>query len=230
MSGVTDCYQPAERHFKLTRSCLEVLAEFKNPTFIITKNALVTRDIDILQELATVNGIMVFISVTTLDQDLCSVLEPRTSRPQARLRTIETLVKAGIPVGVNVAPTIPGLTDHEMPSILKEASEAGATQAGYTVLRLPWSVAPLFEQWLTSHKPDRKEKVLSQIRSLRGGKLYDANFDSRMRGVGAFAENLKQMFHIYCAKYGLNKKSMDLSSDHFARPPKRGDQMTLIEV
>lgn len=225
MSGVTDCYQPIERKLQLTRKCLEVLLKFKNPVGIITKNQLVTRDIDLLKQFAEFGGVLVFLSITTLDSDLCAALEPRTSRPEARLRAIKELAKAGIPVGVNVAPVIPGLTDHEMPQILKAASEAGATSAGYTPLRLPLSVTPLFSEWLETHRPEKKEKVLSLIRDLRGGKLNDAEFGSRMRGEGPIAANLEQMFKIYSTKYKLNAKDFDLSTEQFARP---GDQMSFF--
>jgi DNA repair photolyase len=218
ISGVTDCYQPVERKLKLTRSCLEVLAEFRNPVGIITKNALVTRDLDILQELNKYKAVIVYLSVTTLDEKLCSVLEPRTSRPQARLKTLETLAKAGFPVGVNVAPVIPGLTDHEMPNILKAASEVGAASAGFVPLRLPLSVAPLFVEWLEVHRPEKKDKVLSHIRSIRGGELYKSEFGSRMRGQGPYAEQLQQMFSLYTKKFGLNQKDTSLSAEHFRRP------------
>jgi DNA repair photolyase len=218
MSGVTDCYQPAERHLQLTRQCLEVMAEFRNPVAIITKNSLVTRDIDILKVLASHNAALVFISVTTLSAELCGKLEPRTSRPEARLRAIEELAKAGVPVGVNVAPVIPGLTDHELPGILKAAADAGASQAGFTPLRLPLTVRPLFVNWLETHFPDRKEKVLSHIRDIRGGKLNDSQFGSRMRGQGPMADNIRQMFHVYCNKYGLNKRDFNLSTVAFRRP------------
>jgi DNA repair photolyase len=226
-SGVTDCYQPAERHFQLTRQCLEVLLKFKNPAFIITKNALVTRDIDFFKEFLKFKGISVLLSVTTLDADLCGKMEPRTSRPNARLKAIGELANIGVNVGVNVAPVIPGLTDHELPQILKAAAEHGASFAGYTPLRLPFAVAPLFSQWLEQHFPDRKEKVLSHIRSLRGGKLNDPNFGSRMRGEGAFAKNLNQMFKIYCRKYGLNEKKYSADVTQFQRPPRIGDQLSL---
>src|SRR6267142_3736453 len=147
LSGVTDCYQPVERKLKLTRRCLEVLAEFRNPVFIVTKNQLVTRDVDLLSELARHHAVGVLLSITTLDAGLRKVMEPRTSPPAARLAAIRELASAGIPVGVNVAPIIPGLTDHEIPAILKAAAEAGATSAGYTVVRLPHAVAPLFVKW-----------------------------------------------------------------------------------
>lgn len=225
LSGNTDCYQPIERKMKLTRGLLEVLAEFRNPVGMITKNNLVTRDIDILKELAKYNAVAVTVSVTSLDSDLISVLEPRTSRPNARLKAIEELSKNGIPVGVNVAPVILGLTDHEMPRILKAASEAGARQAGYTTVRLPHAVAPLFVEWLGVHRPLRKERVLSAIEEMRGGKLNDPRFGSRMRGEGPMANNLKQMFSIYTKKYGLNQKRIKLSAESFVRS---GDQLTLI--
>jgi DNA repair photolyase len=223
-SGNTDCYQPAERRYELTRQCLQVMLEFRNPVAMITKNSLVTRDIDILSELAKLNAALVFISVTTLDADLCSALEPRTSRPEARLRAIRELSEAGIPVGVNVAPIIPGLTDHEMPAILKAAREAGAKFAGYTILRLPLAVAPIFEAWLDENRPLRKEKVLENIRSVRGGKINVSEFGERMRGKGAIGENIRQLFKINCNKLGLNKEEFELTSEHFSRP---GDQLSL---
>jgi DNA repair photolyase len=225
MSGVTDCYQPLERQFELTRRCLEVLAEFKNPTSIITKNALVTRDIDILKRMAEYNGILVFISVTTLDPELQKVLEPRTSHPEARLKAIQALAEAGIPVGVNVAPLIPGLTDHELPSILKAAKDAGAESAGYTPLRLPLAVRPLFENWLEQHRPLRKEKVLNAVRDIRGGKLNDADFGSRMTGQGVRADQYQQIFRVITRKLGLNQKEFNLSAEHFCRP---GDQLSFF--
>lgn len=224
-SGNTDCYQPVERRLKLTRQCLEVMAEFRNPLSMITKNALVTRDIDILSEMASLNCALVFISITTLDEKLCQELEPRTSHPKARLKAIEELSRNGIPVGVNVAPCIPGLTDHEMPSILKAAHSAGAIFAGYTPLRLPLAVAPLFEQWLEEHRPLRKDKVLTNIRDMRGGQLNSSEFGQRMRGQGAIAANMRQMFKIYCRKVGLNQVSRELTSRHFQRP---GDQLSLF--
>lgn len=216
-SGNTDCYQPVERKLQLTRRCLEVMAEFRNPVAIISKNELVTRDIDVLTELAKCDAAYVTLSVTTLDEDLCSVLEPRTSRPAARLRAIEKLTKAGIKVSVNVAPVIPGLTDHEMPRILRAARAAGAIEAGYSPVRLPLSVEPVFTEWLEVHRPERKEKVLQLIRSMRGGKLNDGRFGSRFRGEGPVAANLRQMFEIYSRKEGLQRKNYKLSSEHFRR-------------
>jgi DNA repair photolyase len=217
ISGVTDCYQPVERRLKLTRGCMEVLAEFRNPVGIVTKNHLVTRDIDVLTELARHRAAAVFVSVTTLDADLRKVMEPRTTPPAGRLAAIEALSGAGIPVGVLVAPVIPGLTDHEMPKILEAAVKAGAKFAGFVVLRLPYAVAPLFEDWLTRHFPDRKDKVLNRIRSLRGGKLNNADFGSRMRGEGIFAEQISQMFHVACRKAGIDGKGPELSVASFKK-------------
>src|SRR5262245_42876238 len=181
ISGVTDAYQPIERRLQLTRRCLEVLAEFRNPVVIITKNELVTRDIDLLSELASHNAVIVFVSVTSLRNELARDLEPRASQPQRRLAAIEALSTAGIHVGVLVAPLMPGLTDHEMPSILKACRAAGARFAGYVPLRLPFGLAPLFEEWLKLHAPLQKEKILGRVREIRGGRLNDPNFKSRMR-------------------------------------------------
>lgn len=227
MSGVTDCYQPVERRLKLTRRCLEVLADFRNPVGIVTKNHLVTRDVDVLSELARHKAVAVFVSVTTLDTDLRKVMEPRTSPPAARLAAIEALARAGIPVGVMVAPVIPGLTDHEMPAILSAAVKAGAKFAGHVVLRLPYAVAPLFEDWLGRHFPDRKDKVLNRIRSIRGGKLNDAQFGSRMRGEGIFADQIHQMFNVACRKVGIEGNHLELSTANFRRVEK--DQLSLID-
>ncbi|MGH9595035.1 MAG: PA0069 family radical SAM protein, partial [Bryobacteraceae bacterium] len=226
MSGVTDCYQPVERKLKLTRRCLEVLAEFRNPVAIITKNFLVTRDIDVLSEMAKFNAAAVCLSVTTLDGDLRRVMEPRTSPPRARLDAIRKLSVAGIPVSVNVAPIIPGLNDHEMPSILKAAAEAGATSAGFTVVRLPYANAPLFEKWLETHFPDRKDKVLNRLREMRGGKLYDAQWGTRMRGEGIFAEQIEKMFKVARRRAGFPNEGSELSTAAFRRPG--GAQMSLF--
>jgi DNA repair photolyase len=225
ISGVTDCYQPVERRLRLTRRCLQVLAEFRNPCSVITKNHLVTRDADVLADLAKDGAAIAFLSVTTLDQDLARVMEPRTSVPRRRLEAIRALVDAGVPVGVMVAPVIPGLTDHEMPAILQAAADAGAGTAGYVPLRLPFAIKDLFEDWLARHFPDRKDKVLNRIRALRGGKLNDPNFHSRMRGEGVWAEQLKTMFELAKRKAGLDKPFPGLSSAAFRKPP--GPQMSL---
>ena len=227
ISGVTDCYQPIERQLRITRGCLEVLAEFRNPVGLVTKNHLVTRDIDLLADLAQHNASVVIISVTTLDVNLQRVMEPRTSAPARRLDAIERLTKAGIPTGVLVAPIIPGLTDHETPAILKAVASAGACFAGYVPLRLPYVLAPMFEQWLEQHFPDRKDKVLNRIRSIRGGKLNDGNFNTRMVGEGIFAEQIRTMFELARRKAGIPEEGPALSKEAFRRP--RGPQLTLWE-
>jgi DNA repair photolyase len=229
MSGVTDPYQPVERRLKLTRGCLEVLAEFRNPTVIITKNQLVTRDVDLLAQLAGDRAAAVFLSVTTLDTELRKTMEPRTSPPAARLAAIRALAQAGVPVGVLVAPVLPGLTDHEIPAILEAAADAGAKFASYVTLRLPYAVAPLFEQWLANHFPEKKEKVLNRIRSLRGGKLNDPEFGSRMRGEGIFAEQIAKIFDAASRRAGLNEESPNLSVAGFRRPDKAQLQLSLNE-
>lgn len=218
MCGVTDCYQPIERKLKITRACLQVLAEFRNPVNIITKNNLITRDIDLLSELARHNAVSVCISLTTLNTELRSVLEPRTSPPAARLATIRQLAAAGIPVGVLVAPIIPGLTDHEMPALLSAASEARACFAGYEMLRLPYGIKGLFESWLEEHFPEKKDKVLGRIRAVRGGKLNDSRFGSRMRGEGIFADQIAQIFEVAARKAGLEGGWPELCSTEFKRP------------
>ncbi len=218
MSGVTDCYQPIERRLKLTRGCLEVLAEFRNPACIITKNHLVTRDIDLLAELAAHRAVVVFVSITTLDSGLTPKLEPRASLPNHRLAAIETLHRAGVPVGVLVAPVIPALTDHEMPRILEAAAKAGACCAGYTPVRLPFGVSRLFEDWLGRHFPDRKDKVLNQIRGMRGGRINDPNFHTRMRGEGIFADQLAALFEVSSRRAGLDGDCPELSVAGFHSP------------
>jgi DNA repair photolyase len=229
MSGVTDCYQPIEKTLRVTRACLEVLAECRNPVGVITKNHLVTRDIDLLSELAKFDAARVFVSVTTLDEKLTAKMEPRTSVPKRRLAAIEALAKAGIAVGVLMAPIVPGLTDHEIPSVLKAAAEAGAHTAGYTALRLPGAVAPLFEQWLEQHFPDRKEKVLNRVRSMRGGKLNDPNFGSRMSGQGIWAEQIKTVFELAKRKAGLDRPLPRASVEAFRRPVGKSGQVALWE-
>ncbi len=228
MSGVTDCYQPVEKKRQLTRRCLEVLLEFRNPVIIVTKNYLVTRDIDILSELARYQCAGVTISITTLDHGLSSLLEPRASRPARRLATIKELADAGIPVGYLQAPMIPGLTDSEAPSIAQAAAKAGASFAGYVALRLPFAVKSLFEEWLDQHYPDRKDKVLNRIRAIRGGKLNDPNFKTRMRGEGIFADEMAKLFQLACRKAGISKRWPELTTKHFRRPPTT-PQLSLFE-
>ena len=223
-SGVTDCYQPSEKKFRITRQCLEVLSEFKNPFAIITKNALVVRDIDVIAPMSKLECARVIISVTTLDGKLSGIMEPRASRPALRLEAIRELSLAGIRVGVNVAPIVPGLTDHEMPNILKAAKEAGAKFANFTIVRLPHSVKDLFSDWMTEHFPDKKNKVLHRIESLRGGKLYDSTWGKRMTGEGEFAEMTKNLFNRYCKELRLNEEHSPLTTELFCRP---GDQITM---
>src|SRR3954463_12295412 len=226
MSGVTDPYQPIERKLKITRRCLEVLVKFRNPVAFITKNRLITRDIDLLSQLAADNAAAVNVSVTSLDPDLQRVLEPRTSSPAARLDAVAQLRSAGIPVGVMVAPIIPGLTDHEVPAIVAACAQAGAQFAGYTIVRLPWAIAPLFEHWLEEHFPERKEKILGRIREIRGGtgRLNDPNWGSRIKGQGIFAEQIGNMFEVACKRNGLGERPK-LSTAAFQRP---NGQMTLL--
>lgn len=217
MSGVTDCYQPAERHFKLTRQCLEVFAEFRNPVAIITKNFLVTRDLDLLAELARWQCTVVNVSVTTLDAELAGRLEPRAARPEHRLKAIRMLAAAGIPVNVMVAPVIPGLTDHELPSILDAAAGAGARTACMALLRLPWAVKDIFSAWLEAHVPRKKERVLDRLRKMHGGRLYDAEWGARMRGRGVLAAQIGDLFAIARRRAGLDGTAAHLSTEHFRR-------------
>jgi DNA repair photolyase len=222
MSGVTDCYQPVERKLQVTRRCLAVLAEFRNPVAIITKNHLVTRDIDLLSELARYNASAVNVSVTTLDATLTPRLEPRASLPQHRLAAIRALSAAGIPVNVMVAPVIPGITDHEIPAIVAAAVEAGARGAGCLPVRLPFAVKDLFVEWLDRHFPERKDKVLGRIRDMRGGKLNDPNFGTRMQGQGVFAEQIHNLFAVACRKAGLGEARPELSTASFRVPKPPG--------
>lgn len=226
ISGVTDSYQPAERHFQLTRECLRVFAGFRNPVSIVTKSHLVVRDADVLAELARHDAARVFLSVTTLDAALARRMEPRTSSPAHRLRAIRELAAAGIPVGVMAAPMIPGLTDHELPAILAAAKDAGARYAGYIVLRLPHGVKDLFADWLAQHEPGKQARVLDRVRDVRGGKLYDAKFGTRFRGEGIFAEQLQRVFEVTARRLGLLTKRDPLSTAAF-RPP-GGKQLTLF--
>lgn len=222
ISGVTDPYQPIERKLRLTRQCLEVLLEFRNPFTIITKNALVTRDADLIAEMARYHAASVFISVTTLNGALARDLEPRASQPDLRLDAIRQLSAAGIPVGVLVAPVIPAITDHEIPAILEAVARAGATVAGYVMLRLPYGVKDLFAEWLDRHFPERKEKVLHRIQSIRGGRMNDIEFHQRMRGSGAFSEEIQSLFRISARKFGLHRDRPVLSVEHFRRPSAQG--------
>lgn len=228
LSGATDAYQPAERRLRITRRCLEVLAEFRNPVAIVTKSYLVTRDVDILGELARERAAAVVLSVTSLQNEVQRAMEPRASSPGRRLGAIRVLADAGIPVGVNVAPVVPGLTDHEMPEILEAAADAGASFASYIVLRLPHGVKEIFSDWLTRHFPDRREKVLNRVRELRGGRLYDGRYAVRGRGEGPWAEQVASLFRVTRARLGLERPP-ELSAAAFRRPPEPpGPQMDLF--
>ena len=228
LSGVTDPYQPIERRLRLTRACLEVLCEARNPVHVVTKNFLVTRDLDLLAKLARQRLAAVCISLPTIDHALSRVMEPRTSTPARRLQAIARLTAAGVPVVVLVAPVIPGLTDHEIPAILDAARNAGAAHAGYVTLRLPYAVAPLFTAWLEEHRPNHKDKVLGRIRDLRGGALYDARFGARMRGSGAFADLIEQMFEGACRRTGIDAERVRLRTDLFRRPAADPGQLSLF--
>lgn len=211
----TDCYQPVERDLKLTRRILEVLHEHAHPLTIITKSALVVRDIDVLAPMAAMGLAQVLVSVTTLDPKLARVMEPRAAAPHRRLATIRALASAGIPVTVMVAPIIPGLTDMEMEKILAAAYEAGARSAHYTVVRLAYDLKELFQEWLATHRPERKEHVLSLLRQMRGGKLYDASFGQRRTGTGPLADLIADRFALACKRIGFNRRDRDLRTDLF---------------
>jgi len=229
MSGVTDPYQPVERRLGVTRGCLEVLAEFRNPVAIVTKSGLVTRDADLLAELAGHRAAVVSLSITTLRNEVQRVMEPRAATPTRRLEAIRRLTDAGVPCGVMVGPVIPGLTDHEMPAILEAAANAGAVRAGWIMLRLPHGVKELFAEWLERHFPERRGKVLNRLRSLRGGRLNDPRFGARMRGAGPFADQVRAMFDVACRQAGLNRVPLELSTAAFRRPAS-GSQLPLFEA
>ena len=218
LSGNTDCYQPVERRLQLTRRCLEVFLAYRNPVAIITKNELVTRDLDILAELAALDLVHVSLSITSMDAELTGVMEPRTSRPRRRLRAIESLAARNIPVGVTVAPLIPGLNDQAIPEILAAAAAAGARWASYAMIRLPGAVEPLFVEWLQRHLPSQASKIEARLRSVRGGSKN--RFFSRMRGEGRFAALVADLFALSRRRHGLTHRSgHDLSTAHFRSAP-----------
>jgi DNA repair photolyase len=218
LSGVTDPYQPIERRLRLTRACVTVLAEARNPITVVTKNHLVTRDVDLLSELARHNAAFVMISFSTLRHELARTLEPRTSTPSRRLEAIEALASAGIPVGVFAAPVIPGLTDHEVAAIVESASSAGARFANCHLVRLPRGVAGIFEEWLETHAPDAKTKVLNRIRDTRRGRLDDFRFCTRMTGEGEIARQIRSLFDVTCRRLGIAQGGPELSTSAFRRP------------
>lgn len=228
LSGVTDCYQPAERHFRVTRGCLEVAVEARQPLSLITKNALILRDLDLLRNLAVDHLVHVSVSVTTLDAELARSMEPRTSTPRAKLRAVKTLADAGVPVRVLIAPVIPGLNDSEIPAILAAAKEAGAHAAGYVLLRLPLTVAPVFQEWLARERPDMLAKVEGRIRETRGGKLNDPRFGKRMRGSGVIADQINELFRLFARRHGLDGELPDYDCGRFRPPPSRSGQQWLF--
>lgn len=218
MSGVTDPYQPIEKKLEITRRCVQVLAECRHPLGIITKNYLVTRDIDLLANLAKINAVRVVLSITSLDPSITNTMEPRTSRPQKRLQAVQELSSAGIPVQVNIAPVIPGLTDEEIVPIMEASADAGAKSVSLVNLRLPYGVKDLFVKWLEDHHPNRKEKVLNKIRSLKNGKLNRYEFGERFRVEGAYGDQMRQLLQIHANRLGLNKNREPLNADAFRRP------------
>jgi DNA repair photolyase len=227
-SGVTDCYQPCERQFRLTRQCLEVALECRQPVSVITKNALVTRDLDLLSEMARHNLVRVALSITSLRQELTRIMEPRTSSPQARLAALKTLSDAGVSTFMMVAPIIPGLNDSEGPEILRLGSEAGAQGASYVLLRLPTTVRDVFFDWLDRQLPNEAEKVKSRVRATRHGRNNSAEFGERMRGTGLIADQIAQTFKVFAARYGLDKKLPPLDHSQFRPPKTSSGQMSLF--
>jgi DNA repair photolyase len=228
ISGVTDCYQPAERKFRLTRGLLEVLLEARQPACMITKNSLVLRDLDVLAPLAERRLVSMALSITTLDAELARTLEPRTATPAAKLRAIRELSAAGVPVRVMIAPVIPGLTDAEVPAILSAAKEAGAIGAGYVMLRLPFAVAPIFVNWLRTHRPLAAGKVEGLLREMRGGKLYKSEWGERMRGTGTYAEGVANTFDVFVRKLGLDTPWEPLDTSQFQPPRPPSGQLRLF--
>lgn len=220
LSGNTDCYQPAERKFKITRKLLEVCLNYKNPVSMITKNSLILRDIDLLVELSKYNLVHVAISITSLDEDLRQKLEPRTVSGVKRLKIVEQLSKADVPVWVMVAPIIPGLNNYEIPEIIKRSAEHGASGASYTIVRLNGAIGAIFTDWVNRHFPDRAEKVLNLIKDCHGGQLNDSRYGTRMRGEGNIATSIRQIFKASCQKYFKNRDIPELETFHFKRPEK----------
>ncbi len=228
LSGVTDCYQPIEKAFRLTRQILEVLNDFSHPVCIVTKSSLVTRDMDLLKAMAKRNLASVAVSVTTLDRKLARAMEPRAATPPRRIAAIRKLTGAGIPVIVMFAPVIPGLNDHELDAVLQEARKAGATGAGYVMLRLPFELKDLFREWLEEHRPDRARRVMKMIRDVRGGRSYVAEFGERMRGTGPVARLIASRFQTACRRLGLNEQRRRLDISQFSPPGEPGDQLDLF--
>jgi DNA repair photolyase len=228
ISGVTDCYQPAERKFRLTRGCLEVMLEARQPVGIVTKNALVTRDLDVLGALAAQRLVHVHVSLTTLDAELARTMEPRTATPEARLRAIRELSAAGVPTGVMTSPIIPGLNDQELPALLAAAKEAGAQSASYILLRLPLAVRPIFEEWVARMYPDKAPRIIGLIRQTRGGRMNDSRWGMRMRGEGHYAEGIEKTFRVFRKKQGLDRPLAPLDHSKFRPPQPTSGQLRLF--
>jgi DNA repair photolyase len=228
MGTNTDPYQPIEREMRITRSILEVLSEFKHPVGIVTKSPLILRDVDILGPMAEMGLAKVALSVTTLDRKLARVMEPRAATPQRRLEAIAGLHEAGVPVGVMCAPVIPALNDEELESILGAAAKVGASSAGYVLLRLPLEIKDLFREWLEANVPGRAKHVMTLVRQMRGGKDYDSQWQTRMRGTGPYAEMIARRFHLATRRLGLNSERAPLTVTRFAKPPRVGDQLALL--
>ncbi|NIZ62265.1 radical SAM protein [Sedimentitalea sp. CY04] len=224
----TDPYQPIERDQKVVRSCLKVLSDFNHPVAIVTKGAMIERDIDILAPMAAKGLVRVGVSVTTLDPSLSRRMEPRAPAPARRLATIRRLSDAGIPVRIMIAPIVPGLTDHEVEALLAAGAEAGADAASWIMLRLPREVSDLWQQWLAEHEPGRAAKVMARLREMHGGRDYDPRWGQRMRGEGEYARMIGHRFKTACKKLGLQEKTPDLRCDLFACPPQVGDQLSLL--
>jgi len=226
LGSATDCYQPIERELKITRALIEVLRDARHPFSLVTKSSGVERDLDLIAPMAADGLAAIYVTITTLDGELARKLEPRAASPQRRLRTIRALADAGVPVGVSVAPQIPFIND-DMEQVLEAAAEAGARSAFYTVLRLPWELNDVFQQWLDLHYPQRAARVMARIREMRGGKDYDSNFASRMKGSGLWAELVHQRFHKACARFGLNRERVELDLTQF-RPGLAAGQDSLF--
>jgi DNA repair photolyase len=228
IGGDTDPYQPVERRLRVTRVVIETLDRFNHPFSIITKSALITRDLDLMGSMARRGLVSAFVSVTTLDRKLARAMEPRAATPERRIEAIAKLAEAGVPTGVGFAPAIPGLNDHEMEAVLERAAQAGATSAMYVALRLPLEIKDLFREWLQDARPDRAARVMSLVRQMRGGKDYDANWATRMKGEGPIAELMRTRFVAACRRYGLNERRIELDESLFRVPPKAGDQLALF--
>ncbi|MBI3768572.1 MAG: PA0069 family radical SAM protein [Deltaproteobacteria bacterium] len=228
LSGNTDCYQPVERRLQITRRCLEVFVEFRNPVAAITKSALVARDVDLFAALTRYRAARVMLSVTTLDAELARRMEPRAAQPERRLEAIAALARAGVPVGVMIGPVIPGLNDVEIPRILAAAAEAGADSASWVLLRLPKPIDQLFDRWLAERFPERRERILHRIRETRSGRISDSRFGHRGRGEGEYAQQIAALFRAAAKKHGLDRPVPEISAAAFHRPPASGDQLLLL--